>query len=275
MPRGQTLGWTDDDLDRLSDEYDPMSGRLWWEGNAGRNIDRIFESEDDRGRTQEQPDDGDGYVLLIAAIVLPILYSAATAQFIDGNGRILRRSMIVGELDRILKESRFAVQALFDQMVDGTITVSEWQARMHRWVMDVHTTSAALGRGGFTRMDLADLQRLKEILRYHLERLGEFAKLIAEGKVLLDGRARTRSGLYVRSGRGTYFSFEITRFQGAGFTEEMNVLAPIENHCPDCPIETSKGWVPIGTLTPIGDRVCRMNCLCGIEYRSGKNRIRW
>lgn len=49
-------------------------------------------------------------------------------------------------------------------------------------------------------------------------------------------------------------------------TEERNILGN-SDHCRDCPVETAKGWVPIGTLIPIGGRECLTSCRCWIEWR--------
>lgn len=49
-------------------------------------------------------------------------------------------------------------------------------------------------------------------------------------------------------------------------TEEINILGG-ENHCEECPAESAKGWVPIGTLKPIGSRQCLVLCRCHIETR--------
>lgn len=277
MPRGRSLGWTDSELDLLAQDLDFVSSRSWWESSANRNADRVFENEDGRGRVDEQPERRSGYVATIAAITLPILFDPSTGEFTDATGRAIRRSVLDSELLRVIKETRRLVDDLFNQMRDGTITISEWQARMRDLIRDVHTSSAALGRGGFTRFNLRDLERLHQHLRFHYERLQAFAEEIENQEILLGGRERIRAGLYIRSARGIFFQFEITKFQERGFTEEMNILAPIEKHCPDCPVETSRGWVEIGTLIPIGERACMMNCLCGIEYRHGTSGkiIRW
>jgi hypothetical protein len=58
-------------------------------------------------------------------------------------------------------------------------------------------------------------------------------------------------------------------------TMERNLLGNAEHcqpdprrpHIPDCPSLTRKAWVAIGTLPPIGERLCVWNCRCEIEYR--------
>ena len=278
MPvRGQTLNWTNDDLDELSALYDPTSARRWWESSAQAKLGRIFESEDETSLVEEQPERSRGFVLLAASIVLPILFDVATGEFVDSTGRALRRKMIVRELHNAILDARASVLSLFDDVRTGRITLSQWQGEMQRWISDVHTTAAALGRGGFTRMSVRDLERLAVSLRFHLERLSAFTEQMQSREILLAGKAQMRAGQYIHAARGVYFQFEKIRFQERGFKQERNILAPIERHCAECPGESTKGWVKIGDLTPIGARICIMNCQCGIEYRIGPGGkiIRW
>jgi hypothetical protein len=50
------------------------------------------------------------------------------------------------------------------------------------------------------------------------------------------------------------------------FDEERLVLGDAE-HCQGCIDDNARGFVPIGTLAPIGSRECRQNCRCHFSYR--------
>jgi hypothetical protein len=54
--------------------------------------------------------------------------------------------------------------------------------------------------------------------------------------------------------------------EDAGFEEARSVLHPAD-HCPGCLVEAEKGWQPIGAMVPIGERDCKGNCRCTVEYR--------
>jgi hypothetical protein len=57
-----------------------------------------------------------------------------------------------------------------------------------------------------------------------------------------------------------------------GYDEESNLLAPAE-HCEgqgSCVEQTTRGWVPVGSLIPIGGRLCVTNCKCQIRYRNSE-----
>lgn len=50
-----------------------------------------------------------------------------------------------------------------------------------------------------------------------------------------------------------------------GYRYERNMLHATE-HCAVCVEQTGRGWVPIGTLVPIGSRTCRSNDRCTLSY---------
>jgi hypothetical protein len=48
--------------------------------------------------------------------------------------------------------------------------------------------------------------------------------------------------------------------------ERLVMGEPKTEHCSECPPDADLGWVPFGTLRPIGDRECQKLCLCHFEY---------
>ena len=93
----------------------------------------------------------------------------------------------------------------------------------------------------------------------------DFADDIASGKQAVDGRLAARARLYAQSGRVAFHNVERFEMERRGWDTEENVLAAAE-HCSGCLAETAKGRVPIGSLTPIGQRPCRTNDRCRIRY---------
>jgi hypothetical protein len=61
--------------------------------------------------------------------------------------------------------------------------------------------------------------------------------------------------------RGTYIRDEV-------FDQEHLELGESE-HCDQCLSDSAKGFVPIGSLGPIGSRLCLNNCHCRLVYRLG------
>lgn len=54
--------------------------------------------------------------------------------------------------------------------------------------------------------------------------------------------------------------------QGVFKVERLIMGVPKTEHCDECPADAAKGWVPIGTLKPIGARQCENHCLCHYQY---------
>ena len=54
--------------------------------------------------------------------------------------------------------------------------------------------------------------------------------------------------------------------------ERLVMGHPKTEHCHECPPDAALGWVPIGTLRPIGDRECGHLCLCHFEYSDSLER---
>ena len=92
-----------------------------------------------------------------------------------------------------------------------------------------------------------------------------FADDVAAGRQRQNGTMDARARLYGQAGRATYELIRRRESAGAGFGYERNVLHAAD-HCAQCVAEAGRGWVPIGTLTPVGQRTCRTQCRCTLAY---------
>ncbi len=150
----------------------------------------------------------------------------------------------------------------------GQIDLVEWQLRMAREIKNVHIAELALARGGTFNMTPADRARAAEMIRFQLEKLVNFAEQIKDGKVNLNQkRFLTRAGMYGDAGKTTYWQGVRQNSIDLGMTQERNVLGITEKHCTGCLDQTGRGWVPIGQLIPVGQRICLTNCLCNVIFR--------
>lgn len=103
-------------------------------------------------------------------------------------------------------------------------------------------------------------------VREQYQYLRDFAAQIASGEQPLNGSLPARARQYGQSSR---VQFERVRGEGQqrrGYQSERNVLHAGES-CASCRAQTARGWVPIGSLVPVGSRTCRGNCKCEIRYR--------
>lgn len=184
------------------------------------------------------------------------------------NGRILSQATVREALDAYVDASENVTKVLADLLRNQQISLADWQLQMRAHIKDVHLAAAAAQRGGWQNMTQADFGRVGQRIRIQYEYLDNFAKQIADGTQPLDGRFLVRAQMYTDASIATYDRFEVNAFRLAGFDEESNVLEPGVVHCGGCLNETARGWVPTGTLVPIGERTCLTRCRCGKIYRS-------
>lgn len=188
-----------------------------------------------------------------------------TGRYHRANGRIVSFGTIRGYLDEVLDRSEREMLVLSSRLQSGGASIEEWQLGMRDSLKSIHTASGALPQGGWAHMSPADYGRVGVRLKEQYKFLGNFASQVERG-LPLDGRFFNRVKLYAQSGRATYHAIEREEQAKRGMTEERTVLGG-KDHCTECVSEAAKGWVPIGALMLIGQRICKSNCRCHAEYQ--------
>lgn len=169
-------------------------------------------------------------------------------------------------LDEALENAEKRVDALASALRSGSVDLVTWQIRMARKIKNVQLYSAAAVKGGWAQLSPADLGRVGQSVRAQLEYLNRFAQQIKRGEQALDGRLNLRARQYANSGRQLYHRIERLEKETRGFTQERN-LRYAGDSCAGCVEQTARGWVKIGTLVPVGQRLCRGACKCLPQYR--------
>jgi len=181
-------------------------------------------------------------------------------------GRYVSRATVRRALDTALARSQVDILRPGRDLQAGRLTLAEWQVATASQLKAAHLASAAAARGGWAQMTQADYGRVGHRLRDEYAYLSRLAGQIADGTQALDGRLLTRLTLYAQGPRGTYHEQERAGMREAGYIEERNQLGGGES-CDGCQAQTARGWVPIGSLTPVGARDCLSNCKCALQYR--------
>jgi hypothetical protein len=187
-------------------------------------------------------------------------------------GRFVSEDLILGELDRIVVSSADTMKGITQQLIDGQLSLPEWQLQMEREIKLVNRQAGVIARGGLKQMSAADWGRIGFETKRQYQYLRNFATEIASGKQPLNGRALVRAGLYGEAGRGTYWEMQRKQQKRRGKTEERRVLGVAE-HCeatenkPGCVDLADLGWQPIGTLPRIGEATCVTHCKCKFLFR--------
>jgi hypothetical protein len=180
-------------------------------------------------------------------------------------GRYVSRDFVRAAFDDVIAAESRAAQVISDALRSGKVDLGEWQAEMRRIIKDGQLQAAALARGGWDQMRAADYGRVGAAVREQYAFLDRFTQEIRKG-LPLDGRFLMRAGMYAQAARPFFHEQQGAALEAAGYSEERNILHPAE-HCQVCLDQSAAGYVPIGTLIPIGQRQCMGNDKCTMRYR--------
>lgn len=195
-------------------------------------------------------------------------WNDAAGRYIDTRtGRFVSRQAVRDDLDAVLDGLTAKMDLVSQALVQGAIDLDEWQLQMMDLVKRAHLVSAAAQQGGWAQMTQADFGRVGQIVRREYDYLRRFAEQIASGEQPLDGNIGRRARMYGQQGRNTYYAFTRVEMRKRGYDQERNVLNPAD-HCEGCLEETAKGWQAIGQMVQIGQRTCKSNDKCSVEYRN-------
>lgn len=203
----------------------------------------------------------------------PFTWDARSARYRDAAGRFVSRTDVRRALDSALDAQQRRLLAIAEDVRAGKLTLRVFRDEMQAGLKELHLYSAAAARGGWAQMSPADFGRVGRELRDQYGYLDRFVRDIRAGRQRLDGSFIVRVKMYAQSGRGTYHVTEGIVMRALGMTEERNILNRAAEHCisnderEGCEEVSAQGWQPLGTLTPIGDRVCLTNCRCEMAYR--------
>lgn len=198
----------------------------------------------------------------------PYRWNEKAGRYIGPNGNFVSKQEVQRAINEAIDQSAKEMRAAALLFREGDLSLSEWQLLMEREIKNTHLANAAAAVGGWAQMTQADYGRVGNQVKAQYQYLRSFVQDIQKG-LTLDGRFLNRVGLYIEAGRATFSLFEKLRNKARGMTEERNLLGAAE-HCTgdgSCTQQTARGWVPIGELLPVGQRLCKVKCKCMIEYR--------
>jgi hypothetical protein len=173
---------------------------------------------------------------------------------------------VAEEVDRYQRKH----ESLATRLVNGNITLEQWQEQSKTLVKDSHVNMMRLGRGGKERTyGIHYLEVANDLRTVQYPALRGFAQDIKDGK-LTNGQIIARSRLY---GAATKTSFERGRVSQSN--EKPNILrlgrrrlGACKNTCDDCIRYAMLGWQSLELVVLPGTNCkCRANCCCSIEIK--------
>lgn len=193
---------------------------------------------------------------------------------------LVERAAVIHAFDGMIGHVEVRLRALTDKLIQREITLLDWQNEMLRSVKSIHAAANATARGGWAQTTPLDWQRHAAGTRIHFERVNLFARQLQLGIQPLDGRARSRAGLYARAARTTRADVEHSMWvdyaagvDGTLFARRVLGDGLVSESCEGCRREEKRGWVPVESVARIGSLECFVNCNCHIEYKFVKAKV--
>lgn len=162
------------------------------------------------------------------------------------------------------------LEQLAQQLIEGKISIAEWEAAMREVIRTIFREAAASAAGGMQNVTPSQWGYEGYLIKQQYGYLHNFAQdIINNPSAWLNGRLLARMNLYAQAGRGGQEQMVRNDMQKSGFDLERRVLGAAD-HCNGCIEQAAQGWQPIGTLDPIGAEECSQNCHCVFEYKKSE-----
>lgn len=196
---------------------------------------------------------------------MALSWNESAGRFVNARGQFVSEQTVRLVIDDIADGASARMAALSQAMLDGNLSLAEWQAGMMRTIKLSQLATATIAHGGQAQMGFPEYGASGRAIRDQYDYLRGFAADIASGRQPLTGGLTARARQYGQAAR-VAFEREYGRDQMTrGYRFERNILGASE-HCSLCPELSARGWVPIGSLPPIGSRPCRAQDRCRLAY---------
>ncbi len=186
-------------------------------------------------------------------------------------GRYVSQERIRGALDGFIENANGRIEMVTNQLINGEISLADWQTQMATTIKDMHLAAASSARGGWAQMSPSDFGFTGSLIKNQYGFLQNFANEIASGEQPLNLNALRRAHMYGQAARGTHEDMRRRIMRDKGATHEQRILG-IAEHCTTrngllgCVELAALGWKVIGTLPRIGNSPCKVNCHCRFRF---------
>lgn len=201
------------------------------------------------------------------------LFVNNNGQYRDSrSGRFVSRRVIIQETEKETARLKTRLQGHTRLLLNEKITLREWEKRFAESLKESHIRMSALGAGGKDRLTNSHFGSIGGILRQEYRYLNRFAKQIKKGN-FSEKYILNRASLYANSTRRSFYKGEQIARAIAGVKYARRILDPQAQHCVECPMYSTPGYVPIEEIVPPGQACrCGGKCRCRIIYRSVERR---
>jgi hypothetical protein len=165
---------------------------------------------------------------------------------------------------RLIADAATLVRSATDALVAGVLRLSPWFGAMRDALLPRHF-AASFAILNHPEPPPADLDAIAAESRRQVGYLERFRGQLATAQQLLSGAA-ARGELYASALWGLAQNVGRAKAKRDGFRFAKRQLG-IADHCDECLYESSRRWIGIDDVTPIGDTVCGSRCRCIIVTR--------
>jgi hypothetical protein len=198
--------------------------------------------------------------------VADIRWNEQAGRFTDASGRFISDARVRAVVDAVADQASERMAAASQALLEGRSSLAAWQMDMMTTIKQAHVATGVIAHGGEQQMTQARWGALGPTIREQYQFLANFAEQIASGDQPLNGMLTARARQYGQASRVTFERTRGADQQMRGYQSCRNVLHSGES-CSQCRSESARGWVPVGSLVPVGSRICRSNCRCSVSYR--------
>jgi len=194
-------------------------------------------------------------------------YDANLGRYRRPSGQFMSEKAVMALIDGRIDKLGQDLRRFTEMMIDGNITIDQWQGSVREAIKAAHIQTTILGHGGRESMGSAEYGRIGQRLRAEYRYLQNFAGDILAGRVSA-AMALARVQLYAESVRSSYWEGASNRQAQQGYSLMRRILDPQAAHCDDCVRYARAGLVPLGSLPMPGQRCeCKARCKCSVQYK--------
>lgn len=267
---GDELALSPEEVEKLADDVLEDWAEWLGEGDDSDLADMLDTTPADHGRERKRPGKASLDWMAKARDRKWAWDPKAQRYRWPNTGRPLPTDRVAGVRERRVAEAEARMQQAAQSMLDGKLTVKQWQTAMRDESARAHLELRMLGVGGRGNMTRADYQWVHDRVKREAGYLADFGKAVRAGE-LGEAGILDRSGKYAgASMRGAFYEGANDAHRAAGFTRRRRLGPNDERTCDGCAKEIARDWVGINAkYRAIGDCECQSQCRCDEEWDKG------
>lgn len=198
---------------------------------------------------------------------MKLYWDDAIGRFRGTGGQLVSTAKVREVVDDIAEQASERMAVLASRLSRGEISLATFQSDMMREIKLSQSAAAVIAHGGADQMTSRRWGYIGSQVKKQYKFAQGFAEDIASGKQAFTERGLVaRARQYGQASRTTFNQVLVRDQVARGYSYARNILHAGES-CSECKGQSSKGWMPIEDLVPIGSRTCRAQCRCTVEFR--------